>query len=75
MEKNMVAPAPFSNVLFSDSYLNSVDHLFCPTIAHTLSIWYKYEKLHNWDTNWQSQTPLFHNPLLQKEGSSFVAHQ
>lgn len=63
------------DILFTYISLKQCRLRYGPIIAHAVSIWRKYEKLHNWDTKWHDQTPLFYNPSLRKGDSYFVAHQ
>ena len=61
MEKHIVSPYTFKDIIFSGLSPNFCQTKFGPIIAHSIYVWTHIAKMGQWDTKWHLDTPIFDN--------------
>jgi len=65
IERSIVYPLKFGDVLFSAMSPYDFIQTFGPIIGQAVKVWKHVEKLCNWSVDWHSNIPIFHNLLLR----------
>ena len=64
MEKHIVSPYTFKDILFSGFSPSFCQTKFGPIVAHSIYVWRYIAQLGQWDTKWHLDTPIFDNNSL-----------